>query len=138
MCIGDYERLMQEGDAQGERCFWEKVEKQKEWGRYGIYEFGYGDGGNGVGSQGVRIKYTWRRSVSGWAKTPKEWELRVGGRELEGGELLAVWKRRSMWKSVKQGSLWVNGGFEGEERKKWEIAVVLSLMTILEGYVRRQ
>lgn len=150
MCIGDHERLLSENDSPNDRARWEKVEKQKEWGRYGMYSFDFG-GYGGVGEE--RKRYTWRKMNGGWAHGPNVWELRIGGWEEGGGEVVARWERGSRWKSVKGGSLWVRRRFgegweggedregkgkgEGEERK-WEVAVVLSLMIILENYVRRQ
>lgn len=139
MCIGDYSRVLEEGDHVAERAIWESLVKQKEKFRYGIYEFEYGSGSDGVGSIGERCKYTWRRTKSQWGGAMREWELRAGARSIEGGELLAVWKREG-WKGFKKGRLFVKDRFESAEREKqkWEIMVVMSLMVIIEAYIRRQ
>jgi hypothetical protein len=141
MCIGDYSRVLEEGDDLAERVIWESLVKQREKFKYGLYEFEYGSkaGDGGIGSQGKRIKYTWRRTVCGWAQGMREWELRVGGRETENGELLAVWKREGKM-GFKKGRLFVKRRFRDIQREedKWEVAVIMSLMIIIETHERRQ
>jgi hypothetical protein len=139
MCIGDHTRVIEEGDDVADRSFWESLVKQSERFKYGLYEFEYGNGSGGVGSMGQRMRYTWRRTVCGWGNNMREWELRTGARDSEGGELLAVWKREG-WKGFKKGRLFVKTRFEDMEREKdkWEVAVILSLMIIIETHVRRE
>jgi len=69
----------------------------------------------------------------------REWELRVGGRETENGELLAVWKREGKM-GFKKGRLFVKRRFRDIQREedKWEVAVIMSLMIIIETHERRQ
>ena len=125
--IGKPEALIEEGGDSGERMVWEDLQRLKKWS-YRSYSFEFG-------AEGQREVYTWRRTIDGWGRRLKNMELRVGSDD--DGELVAVWKGRKAVK-VKNGSMFVKRREGFCEDGKWDLMVLLTGLSIIEGFVRRQ
>jgi hypothetical protein len=135
--IGDPDALLEEGNAE-ERVVWERLLRANKWD-HKIYEFEYENGAGG----GPRTKFTWRWTNPWFLRVPRDLELRVGSPADGEGELVARF-RKTDWRFIKRGSLFIkrrygdDGGEQGEEqRKRWELVVLLTALGIIEGVARR-
>jgi hypothetical protein len=98
----------------------------KKWTSHRRYWYEYGERQN-------RREYTWREMDDRWYKIwLTNMELKVGGSDEIEGELVGIWKgnEKSNWK---QGSLYIKhvDGIE-DERKRWEIMIILSSRSLIE------
>jgi hypothetical protein len=130
--IGNPEALLEEGNVD-ERVVWERLLRSNNW-NHKAYEFEYE---NGVGG-GTRMKFTWRWTNPWFLRVPRDLELRVGSPRDGEGELVSRYRKTDWW-FVKRGSFFIkrrysDGGEEqGEEqRKKWELVVLLTA----QGFLR--
>jgi hypothetical protein len=135
--IGDPDALLEEGNVD-KRMVWERLLRANKW-NHKIYEFEYE---NGVGG-GARTKFTWRWTNPWFLRVPRDLELRVGSPADGEGELVARF-RKTDWRFIKRGSLFIRRGYgddggeqREEQRKKWELVVLLTALGIIEGLARR-
>ena len=135
--IGDPNALLEEGNVD-ERVVWERLLRSNKW-NHKVYEFEYEDGAGG----GTRTKFTWRWTNPWILRVPRDLELRVGSPGDVEGELVARF-RKTDWRSIKRGSFFIKRRYRGDDeeqgedqRKKWELVVLLTSLGIIEGLARR-